>query len=58
MIVVGLPFAVIAEARGMVPGSIAIRIAQTIGRVIAYALLFTPSARRWFKNPSPLRDAP
>jgi len=58
MIVIGLPFAVIAEARGMVPGSIVIRIAQTLGQAIAYALLFTPSARRWFKNSSPVRDTP
>lgn len=57
MFLVGLPFALIVEARGLAPGSTIIRIVQTIGQAIALGLLFSSSARRWFKASAPLGDA-
>ena len=46
----GLPAFFQLAAAGQVHGSLLITVAQLIGQLVAYALLFTPAARRWFRG--------
>jgi hypothetical protein len=54
LFVLGLPFSIRIELAGNLPGLRIIRYAQWAAQIFAYALLFRPASRRWFKKePSP-----
>jgi hypothetical protein len=50
LFVLGLPALVHLITSGQLLGSDNIAAIQGIGQVVAYALLFTPSARRWMRR--------
>ena len=50
MFALGLPVLVQQITRGQLLGSDIIAALQGIGQVVAYGLLFTPSARRWMNR--------
>jgi hypothetical protein len=56
LFVLGLPFVALLAAKGLMVGSTLISIAQTLGQLVAYGLLFTPSARRWLNKEATLDD--
>ncbi|MDB5673998.1 MAG: hypothetical protein JWM65_980 [Sphingomonas bacterium] len=56
LFVLGLPFVALLAAKGLMVGSTLISVAQTLGQIVAYGLLFTPSARRWLNKEATLDD--
>lgn len=50
LFVLGLPIVFQQGASGQSHGALPITLIQIIGQVVAYALLFTPASRRWFKR--------
>jgi len=56
LFVLGLPVFFTLLARGLVIGLGVITVAQTLGQVIAYGLLFTPSSRRWMRGDEQLDE--
>jgi drug/metabolite transporter (DMT)-like permease len=49
MVAYGLPFVVLDIIHGRLLESDIIAVLMCIGQVVAYGLLFTPSARRWMR---------
>jgi drug/metabolite transporter (DMT)-like permease len=50
MLLLGTPIAVWQAVTGQMQGSALISIVQGAGQLFAYALLFTPASRAWFKS--------
>ena len=50
LFVLGLPAFFKIVSGGLLLGSVWISVLQTFGQVVAYGLLFTASARSWFKE--------
>jgi hypothetical protein len=50
LFVFGLPAVAALAAQGLLFGSGAITMFQTVGQLIAYGLLFMPSARQWMRS--------
>jgi hypothetical protein len=48
--VLGLPAMFLVAANGLLVGSSLITALQTVGQLVAYGLLFTPTARRWINR--------
>jgi ABC-type Mn2+/Zn2+ transport system permease subunit len=56
MFVLGLPVVALLLFKGLMVGSALISLVQTLGQIVAYGLLFTPSARRWLNKETTLDD--
>lgn len=53
LFVVGLPIVFQQAFFGQLHGALLITLAQLIGQIVAYAMLFVPSSRRWFRKTKP-----
>jgi hypothetical protein len=49
LFVLGLPMVFSVAASGLLIGSAWVTALQTVGQLVAYGLLFTPSARSWLR---------
>ena len=56
LFVLGLPASLGIIASGNFTGFASIAIAQAVGQLIAYGLLFTPSSRHWLKHEQPITE--